>query len=172
MGDVNPIGGGTIGGSHQLLLMVFGQHGRIDRETLRKVSIERRYPSGYKFGHELWATRPRGFNSFPLQWGSNSFGVLPDGNSWKEYLGGSFVKYWKGLESGVVKVDQCKAVCQQTYGCVGIKHKAFKTKPGDDWHLFGQCYLLSGVCYTEPHDKKSWDFHVIGGGHTGPSACF
>merc|ERR1712224_319987 len=90
--DVNPIGGGTIGGSHQLLVMVFGKHGKMDKTAFRRVSIERKYPEGYTYGRDVWNQAEVGFQSMPLHWGTNSFGLPPSGGSWKEYRGGELVK--------------------------------------------------------------------------------
>jgi hypothetical protein len=47
--DRNPVGGGTIGGSHQLLVMVFGVKGRLSKAAFKQISIERRFPDGYQF---------------------------------------------------------------------------------------------------------------------------
>jgi len=56
-GDDNPIGEGTIPGSHQLLVRIFGS-GRRDQERLsvndlRTIELNRRFPRGYRFGGRL-----------------------------------------------------------------------------------------------------------------------
>lgn len=101
----------------------------------------------------------------PLHWGTNSFGLPPSGGSWKEYRDGELVKQWKDTDYdyGIVTVEQCRAVCQQTNGCIGIKYKEFD--------LERRCFLLSGVCLTETLTKRGWDFYVMHKGHAGPSSC-
>jgi len=47
--DVNPIGSGTIHGSHGLLVRIFGNGERIAVEDLRRISLDRRFPRGYRF---------------------------------------------------------------------------------------------------------------------------
>jgi hypothetical protein len=151
--DVNPIGGGTIGGSHQLLIMVFGKHGKIDKASLERISLERRYPKGFKFGREVW-TKHDPFYSNPLHWNTNLAGIR-----------GDVAKTWKGVEYGIVTLRQCRAACQQTNECVGIKWK--------NGAVVGRrCFLLSGDCYGESVEKTNFfDFYVMHGGHTGKSSC-
>lgn len=152
--DVNPIGGGTIGGSHQLLIMVFGKHGRIDKASLERISLERRYPEGFKFGRDVW-TKHDPFYSNPLHWDTNLAGIRAD-----------VAKTWKGVEYGIVSLRQCRAACQQTNECVGIKFK--------NGAVVGRrCFLLSGDCYVESAEKEktNFDFYVMHGGHTGKSSC-
>merc|ERR1719373_530008 len=47
--DVNPIGSGTIHGSHGLLVRIFGNNDRIAVDDLRRISLDRRFPRGYRF---------------------------------------------------------------------------------------------------------------------------
>jgi len=51
--DVNPIGSGTIHGSHGLLVRVFGSGGQISVQDLRRISLDRRFPRGYTFPGRL-----------------------------------------------------------------------------------------------------------------------
>jgi len=51
--DVNPIGSGTIHGSHGLLVRVFGRGEQIAVEDLRRISLDRRFPRGYRFPGRL-----------------------------------------------------------------------------------------------------------------------
>jgi len=58
--DVNPIGSGTIHGSHGLLVRIFGNNGRIAVEDLRRISLDRRFPRGYTFPGTLRNVGRRG----------------------------------------------------------------------------------------------------------------
>jgi len=51
--DINPIGEGTIHGSHGLLVLVFGGSDGLAVDDLRRISLERRFPRGYRFGGRL-----------------------------------------------------------------------------------------------------------------------
>jgi len=55
--DVNPIGSGTIHGSHGLLVRIFGNNGRIAVEDLRRISLDRRFPRSYRFPGTLRPVR-------------------------------------------------------------------------------------------------------------------
>jgi len=51
--DVNPIGSGTIHGSHGLLVRIFGGGRGLAVEDLRRISLDRRFPEGYVFPGRL-----------------------------------------------------------------------------------------------------------------------
>lgn len=55
--DINPIGEGTIHGSHGLLVLVFGGSSGLAVDDLRRISLERRFPRGYRFGGTLLPVR-------------------------------------------------------------------------------------------------------------------
>lgn len=61
--DFNEIGGGTITGSFQFLIDVFGDSPQaISREALRTVSLDRRFPANYVFpvpGSIVWTVAPK-----------------------------------------------------------------------------------------------------------------
>jgi len=48
--DSNPISATTIADSYSLILDIFGMHRIIHKDTLAKIVLERRFPSGYRFG--------------------------------------------------------------------------------------------------------------------------
>jgi len=57
--DVNPIGSGTIHGSHGLLVRIFGGDNGIAVDDLRRISLDRRFPEGYTFPGRLRRVRRR-----------------------------------------------------------------------------------------------------------------
>lgn len=52
-GDENPIGLGTIPGSHGLLVMTFTTDGKLSKSALETIELNRRFPAGYYFGGYL-----------------------------------------------------------------------------------------------------------------------